>query len=124
MAPGFQRHEHNHPSSALHAATPGIPAVHPSLRQFLRAARTNALLIWPDAAYESDVFVRRGFGRTQMVINTPEAIHRVLVENAGNYRRTSASIRILRPIAGDGVLLSEGESWRHQRRTVAPSMTR
>jgi unspecific monooxygenase len=59
-----------------------------------------------------------------MLINTPEAIHRVLVENAGNYRRTSASIRILRPIAGDGVLLSEGESWRHQRRTVAPSMTR
>jgi cytochrome P450 len=102
---------------------PVYPAEPPSVRQFLRAARTNALLLWPDAAYESDVYVRRGFGRTQMLINTPEAIHRVLVENAGNYRRTPASIRILWPIAGDGVLLSEGESWRHQRRTIAPSMT-
>ncbi len=102
---------------------PAYPAQQPSLRQFLRAARTNALLIWPDAAYENDVSIRRGLGRTQMLINRPEAIHRVLVENAGNYRRTPLSIRILRPIAGDGVLLSEGDSWRLQRRTIAPAMT-
>ena len=57
-----------------------------------------------------------------MLINTPEAIHRVLVENTGNYRRTPAAIRILRPVTGYGVLLSEGDSWRHQRRTIAPSM--
>ncbi len=46
----------------------------------------------------------------------------MLVDNPGNYRRTPAAIRILRPITGDGVLLSEGDSWRHQRRTIAPSM--
>ena len=94
----------------------------PSLRQFLRSARTNALLIWPEAAYERDIVVNRLLGRTQILVNAPEAIHRVLVENPGNYRRTPASLRILRPIAGDGILLSEGESWRHQRRTIAPSM--
>jgi unspecific monooxygenase len=101
---------------------PEYPAQQLGLRDFLRAARTNALLIWPDAAYESDIFVTRGLGRTRMLINTPEAIHRVLVENPANYRRTPASLRILRPVAGNGVLLSEGESWRHQRRTIAPSM--
>ena len=37
----------------------------PSLRQFLRAARTNALLIWPEAAYERDIIVNRPLGRTQ-----------------------------------------------------------
>jgi unspecific monooxygenase len=88
----------------------------------LRATRTNALLIWPDAAYERDVLVNRFLGRTRMLINTPEAIHRVLVENTGNYRRTPAAIRILRPVTGYGVLLSEGDSWRRQRRTIAPSM--
>ncbi len=102
---------------------PVYPAKRLSLRQFLRAARGNALLIWPDAAYEQDILVNRMLGRTRMLINTPEAIHRVLVENPGNYRRTPASLRILRPITGDGVLLSEGENWRHQRRTIAPSMT-
>ncbi len=92
------------------------------LRQFLRATRTNPLLIWPDDAYERDVLVNRLLGRTRMLINSSEAIHRVLVENTGNYRRTPAAIRILRPITGYGVLLSEGDSWRHQRRTIAPSM--
>jgi|SRR5271157_84560 len=102
---------------------PVYPAERLGLRQFLRASRTNALLIWPDDAYERDVLVNRLLGRTRMLVNTPEAIHRVLVENPGNYRRTPAAIRILRPITGDGVLLSEGDSWRHQRRTIAPSMT-
>jgi len=101
---------------------PVYPAGRLGFRQFLRAARTNALLIWPDAAYERDVLVNRLLGRTRMLINTPEAIHRVLVENTGNYRRTPAAIRILRPITGYGVILSEGDRWRHQRRTIAPSM--
>ena len=101
---------------------PMYPAERPGLRQFLRALRTNALLIWPNDAYERDVLVNRRLGRTRMLINTPEAIHRVLVENPSNYRRTSAAIRILRPITGYGVFLSEGDSWRHQRRTIAPAM--
>jgi unspecific monooxygenase len=57
-----------------------------------------------------------------MLINAPDAIHRVLVENTANYCRTPATIRILRPIVGDGLFLSEGEDWRHQRRTIAPAL--
>jgi cytochrome P450 len=93
-----------------------------SLLAFLRAIRTNALTMWTDAAYEQDVVVRHFLGRTNVLINTPDAIHRVLVDNPGNYRRSPASIRILRPITGNGLLLSEGEAWRHQRRTIAPAL--
>jgi len=110
------------PPSPYTPPRPLYPAERLSLRQFLRAIRTNALSIWPEAAYERDVLVNRLLGRTRMLINTPEAIHRVMVENPGNYRRTPAAIRILRPITGDGLLLSEGDSWRHQRRTIAPSI--
>ena len=46
----------------------------------------------------------------------------MLVDNIANYRRTPATIRILRPIVGEGLLLSEGEDWRHQRRTIAPTL--
>src|SRR5207248_3464845 len=38
-----------------------------------------------------------------------------------NYRRTSATVRLLYPIVGRGLFLAEGEEWRRQRRTVAPS---
>jgi cytochrome P450 len=101
---------------------PVYPERQPTLRQFLRASRTNALLIWPDEAYRRDVVVTRNLGHVQMLLNAPEPIHRVLVENPGNYRRTPASYRILRPVTGDGLLLSEGEAWRHQRRTIAPAL--
>ena len=101
---------------------PAAPDVDLGWYRFLVAARTNALLIWPKAAYEEDALVGSAFGRTRMLINAPDAIHRVLVENTANYCRTSATIRILRPIVGKGLFLSEGEDWRHQRRTVAPAL--
>src|SRR5579885_1877335 len=75
---------------------PNYPAEELSLPRFLAAVRTNALLIWPEYAYEREVFVTRALGRVQMLLNAPEAIHRVLVDNPDNYRRTPASIRILR----------------------------
>ena len=78
--------------------------------------------MWTETAYQEDVLVRRFLGRSHMLINAPDAIHHVLVENHANYRRSPASIRILRPITGNGLLLSDGEDWRHQRRTIAPAL--
>jgi cytochrome P450 len=101
---------------------PAAPAREPGLYGFLLAVRTNALQIWPQAAYEKDVMVSRGFGRTRLLVNAPDVIHRVLVDNTANYCRTPATIRILRPIVGEGLFLSEGDDWRHQRRTVAPAL--
>ena len=101
---------------------PAAPAEELGLYRFLIAVRTNALQIWPKAAYEQDILVGSAFGRKRLLINAPDAIHRVLVENTANYCRTAATIRILRPIIGEGLLLSEGEDWRHQRRTIAPAL--
>jgi cytochrome P450 len=104
---------------------PPVPTPPPAplpMREFLRAIRENALTIWPERAYHDDMTVRQFLGRTNVLLNEPEAIHRVLVENHANYRRSAASIRILRPITGNGLLLSMGEAWRLQRRTVAPAL--
>jgi cytochrome P450 len=90
--------------------------------RLLVALRTNALQIWPREAYTRDVLVQSFFGRQRFLLNAPDAIHHVLVDNTANYRRTSATVRILRPIVGEGLILSEGEEWRHQRRTIAPTL--
>jgi len=92
------------------------------LRLYLRAIRTNALTIFPRQAYTQDVVDRHFLGRHNLLLNAPDGIHRVLVDNAVNYRRSPASVRILRPVTGQGLLLSEGEAWRLQRRTVAPAL--
>ena len=101
---------------------PPVPSGSLPLRAFLRAIRTNALTSWPEAAYHEPLLRRNFLGRTNLLLNTPDAIHRVLVDNPSNYRRSPASIRILRPITGEGLLLSEGDTWRLQRRTIAPSL--
>jgi cytochrome P450 len=101
---------------------PPVPTQPLPLLAFLRAIRTNALGIWTEAAYQDEVVVRRLFGRSTMLINSPDAIHRILVDNPGNYRRSPASVRVLRPLTGNGLLLSTGDDWRLQRRTIAPAL--
>src|ERR1700733_5386754 len=94
---------------------PPVPKPPPEplpMREFLRSLRVNVLTMWPEAAYRDDVLVRQFLGRSNILLNAPDAIHHVLVDNHANYRRSPASIRILRPIVGDGLLLSTGEAWR------------
>ena len=106
---------------ALGPSTPRAPAGTPSARVIARALRDNALLAFPPQAFEDDVVFRSFFGRRQIILNRPEGIHHILVEKPENYRRTPATIRMLRPLLGNGLLLSQGEDWKHQRRTVAPA---
>jgi cytochrome P450 len=92
-----------------------------SSRDFARALSANATGIFTQQAFEDDFVERRIFGRRQIIINQPAAIQHILVDNWANYRRTAAGIRILRPLLGRGLLLSTGEDWRQQRRTLAPA---
>jgi cytochrome P450 len=106
----------------LRPPVPSPPEAQLSLRAFLRAVRTNALTIFPRAAYHEDSTSRRLLGGMTITLNAPDAIHHVLVGNPGNFRRSPASIRVLRPITGEGLLLSEGDAWKLQRRTIAPAL--
>lgn len=87
----------------------------------LSLIRKNAIASWGQRAYEDDVVKGRFFGRSSFILNTPDAIRHVLVDNFENYTRTPAGIRVLRPILGEGLLLSEGRAWKNQRRTLAPA---
>lgn len=101
---------------------PTPPAAPLPFFRFLRALRQNALGMWPQAAYEQEIVRRRILTGVNLLVNAPAIIRHVLVDNPDNYRRTHASIRILRPITGDGLLLSTGDAWRHQRCTIAPAL--
>jgi cytochrome P450 len=94
-----------------------------SPRQLAALMRTNNLRVWPQRAYEEEVVVRRFFGRSSVLFNAPEAIRHVLVDHAEAYGRTRATLRILKPLLGEGLFTSEGATWRHQRRTLAPAFT-
>ncbi len=114
------------PAGAVPRLVPPVPAPPerelPTLR-FIAAMRTNGIGCWPAAAYETPLRRRRLLGRTRFTVSDPDAVRRVLVDNASNYARTPITIRLLRPMLGDGLLISEGTAWRHQRRALAPAFT-
>src|SRR5258708_40325827 len=89
----------------------------------MMAIRESPIGSWGQRAYEEDIVTGRFFGRSTFILNTPDAIRHVLVDNYENYVRTPASIRVLRPVLGEGLLISEGRAWKHQRRTLAPAFT-
>src|SRR6478672_5260980 len=89
----------------------------------MAAMRVSPIGTWGQRAYEEDIVQGRFFGRASFILNTPDAIRHVLVDNYENYTRTPAGIRVLRPILGEGLLIAEGRAWKHQRRTLAPAFT-
>jgi unspecific monooxygenase len=109
--------------------TPLVPPTPPrapdSMTAFGRmmAMRENPIGTWGRRAYEEDIVRGRFFRRNSFVLNTPDAIKHVLVDNYENYTRTPAGIRVLRPMLGEGLLIAEGRAWKYQRRTLAPAFT-
>jgi unspecific monooxygenase len=89
----------------------------------MRGMRQSAIGTWAQRAYEDDILQGRFFGRASFIVNTPDAIKHVLVDNYENYSRTPVGIRVLRPVLGQGLLIAEGKAWKHQRRTLAPAFT-
>ncbi len=107
----------------VQSLSPPLPpgTTSPPPRQAARWLGQNAIGIFTPEAYDEEVVERRMFGRRQIILNRPAAIQHILVDNWANYRRTAAGIRILRPLLGGGLLLSTGDDWRQQRRTLAPA---
>jgi cytochrome P450 len=89
----------------------------------MAAMRRSAMETWGQRAYEEDIVQGRFFGRRSFILNTPDAIRHVLVDNYENYTRTPVGIRVLRPLVGEGLLIAEGRTWKYQRRTLAPAFT-
>ena len=109
-------------------ATAAPPAPRPRARPLgaiglLRALGNNPITIWTQRAYEEGVVVTRSIIGVTCMVSDPAAIRHVLVDNAGNYRKGVLQTRVLRPGLGNGLLTAEGESWRQQRRALAPSFT-
>ena len=106
------------------SATFPVPFAAPerqSWRAIASSLGTNALAGFPANAFEELAVARSFVGRRQIILSDPAAIRHVLIENTDNYRRTAATMRLLGPVVGDGMLLSDGEDWRTQRRAAAPA---
>jgi cytochrome P450 len=91
---------------------------------FLRELRADSLgyLGRLQREYGDVVCTRLGHLRSYFV-SRPEYVRHVLVGNHRNYEKGNLFAK-LKTVAGEGLLFSEGEAWRQQRRWVAPAFQR
>lgn len=86
----------------------------------LARMQKDRLKVLAAAAAEYGDAVRVPLGpKTLYLFNHPDYAKHVLADNAANYRKGIGLVHARRAI-GDGLLTSEGEAWRRQRRTVHP----
>jgi cytochrome P450 len=107
-------------ADALYPPTVTPPPAPLPLGKFALQIVRNPLLVLPQAAYEEPILsVARG--RFQYVwVTGPELIEEVLVKRAQQFSKTPVEKRVFRRTLKDGVLSSDGQLWRWQRRTMAP----
>ncbi len=113
-------------SSAVTLFTP--PTVEPPSRPLgvvasALAARRNALSVIPDFAYDVPILSgKTGPSRWHMV-QGPEGMRHIFLDNVDNYPKSEVMIRMLRPAVGSSLFTAEGAEWRWQRRAIAPVFT-
>jgi cytochrome P450 len=104
----------------LRPPAPSPPPARLGLIELLKVLRRNPLECWSaDFFHESISRVKLPIGHA-FVVNDPQAIKRVLIDNAANYRKDPIQRRVLSAGLSDGLLSAEGERWEIQRRTLAP----
>ena len=102
-------------------AGPPTPRAGRSLFGFLDELRDNALAIFGPEAFAELYIESRFFWRRTLLVNDPAGIRHVLLDNAGNYTKTLITRELVEPGLGQGLLTSEGETWRRHRRIMAPA---
>ncbi len=100
---------------------PYAAAERQSWRAIARSLRENSLSGFPPRVFEEMALSRNFLGHQQIILNEPEAIRHVLIDNPDNYRRTASIPRLLGPVVGQGLFLAEGDDWQAQRRAAAPA---
>jgi cytochrome P450 len=91
------------------------------LLRFLRTLRDSSVATYGEEMFEEAVVERRVLWQRFLIVNAPRGVQRVLLDNAGNYSKSRIARRLIEPGIGRGLLTSEGDTWRRQRRTMAPS---
>jgi cytochrome P450 len=118
MQPAMQIKEDRVPA-VVRPAAPVPRRTRPHFLAAIRALRANPITVFGREAYEEPALAI-GLQRRVLLVSDPEAIGRVLVDNAVNYRKGVQQQRRLQPALGEGLLTAEGEAWRKARRIAAP----
>jgi cytochrome P450 len=107
---------HPTPHSAPEKRMPPIPQR--SARELVR----NPLGFFSTLTHEyGDIVCYRPAPETAYLLNHPDYVRHVLVDNNRNYSKDTFSNQIFKRVMGNGLITAEGDDWRWQRRLMQPA---
>lgn len=111
----------------MSAFTPPYPSRHAeplSAFKTLQYARKDLLSIWADEAFELQFMGSKILNQWVFIANAPDVVKHVFVTNNQNYQQKSPQMRkALEPLLGDGLFISDGETWHTRRKIQTPLFT-
>lgn len=81
----------------------------------------NPLHVWPRAMYENRYHGVRWIGRTFHYFRRPEHMKAMFLDHPDIFRKSQFQKKLVGPALGEGLLTSEGEHWKFQRRAASPA---
>jgi cytochrome P450 len=86
----------------------------------LRASKGNAFEIVPMEAFEQPVYFSKSILGKVLMVNDPEGVRRILLDNVANYPKNDLEIEFFSAMFGEGLLSAPGPKWRVHRKVMAP----
>jgi cytochrome P450 len=87
----------------------------------LQTARRNFLAVFDEKCYERQFFSTRVLNRQLFVCNSPDTVAQTFIALHDSFERKTPQMRhALTPLLGDGLFVSDGETWKQRRRIVVP----
>jgi len=91
--------------------------------QAVREIGRNAVAAWGERAYRAMYVYDRNWIQDFLLLNEPDGVKHVLLDNVANYKKSRQVQRTTGPALGNGLFNADGESWKFQRRTTAPTFS-
>ena len=92
-----------------------------SFLKTMRASKGNPFEVIPLQAYEQPVYLSRSPLGQVLMVNDPEGIRRILLDNVANYPKHALGDEFFSAMFGEGLLSAPGSKWRTHRKVMAPS---
>ena len=78
--------------------------------------------IFPRKFYRGKLLRIPTLGKPRWFVNDPDIVRQVLVRNQKNYPKHAVMKRLLKPLLGGSIFVTNGKTWERQRRMVNPAL--
>ncbi|MEM6851706.1 MAG: cytochrome P450 [Pseudomonadota bacterium] len=99
-----------------------LPAV-AALVRAVAQGEGDLLALLPGKAYQVEAGWLGWSRRSILIVNKPEWVRAVLQDEEGVFPKSDLMVGALEPLIGQSIFVSSGETWRRQRRMVAPAFS-